>query len=161
MTRTRSCRPPGPSNQAYLSLHYSEATLAKTFRACSSPATTQTKPHRPPAVLGQELVHTTLSITHHTRSNLSTSTRTPWFSISPLMSALTTHLVTNLEKKENKKMNHAQASGSKARDKARNKITRKSKTHGLPTPRGEAKRVQHPVVKEQNHSKHSTRTPPA
>ena len=58
-------RPPGPSNQAYLSLHTLEATQAKTFRACSSPAPTQIKPHPTPAILGQESVHTTLSTTHH------------------------------------------------------------------------------------------------
>ena len=37
--------PPGPSNQAYLSLHSSEAAMAKTFRTCSSPAPTLIKPH--------------------------------------------------------------------------------------------------------------------
>ena len=42
-----------------------EASQAKTFRACSSPATTQTKPLPTPTILGQESVHTTLSITHH------------------------------------------------------------------------------------------------
>jgi hypothetical protein len=50
-----------------LSLHSSEATQAKTFRARSSPAPTQIKPQPAPAILGQESVHTTLSITHHTK----------------------------------------------------------------------------------------------
>jgi hypothetical protein len=59
------CRPSGHSNQPYLSLHHPEATLAKTFHTCSSPATTQTKPHPALVVLGQESVHTMLSITHH------------------------------------------------------------------------------------------------
>jgi hypothetical protein len=37
------------------------------FRACSSPAPTPVKPQPAPAILSQESVHTTLSITHHTR----------------------------------------------------------------------------------------------
>jgi hypothetical protein len=47
-----------------------------TFRACSSPAPTRVKPQPVPAILSQELVHTTLSITHHTRKRPSTSPRT-------------------------------------------------------------------------------------
>jgi hypothetical protein len=43
----------------------SEPTLAKSFHTCSSPATTQTKTHPTPAILGQETVHITLSTTHH------------------------------------------------------------------------------------------------
>jgi hypothetical protein len=39
----------------------------KTFRACSSPAPTPVKPQPAPAILSQELVHTTLSITRHTK----------------------------------------------------------------------------------------------
>jgi hypothetical protein len=42
-----------------------EATLVKTFHTCSSIATMQTKPHATPTTLGQELVHTKLSINHH------------------------------------------------------------------------------------------------
>jgi hypothetical protein len=42
-----------------------EATLTKTFRFCSSPATTQTKRQPTPAIPGQESVHTMLSTTHH------------------------------------------------------------------------------------------------
>jgi hypothetical protein len=38
---------------------------AQTFRARSSPAPTQIKPQPAPAILSQESVHTTLSITHH------------------------------------------------------------------------------------------------
>jgi hypothetical protein len=38
---------------------------AKTFRACSSPTPTQTKPQPTPAILGQESDHTTLSTTPH------------------------------------------------------------------------------------------------
>jgi hypothetical protein len=40
---------------------------AKTFHARSSPAPTQIKPQPAPAIVGQESVHTMLSITHHTR----------------------------------------------------------------------------------------------
>jgi hypothetical protein len=58
---------PVPSSRAYLSLHSSEATQANTFRACSSPALTQIKPQPAPAILSQESVHTTLSITHHSK----------------------------------------------------------------------------------------------
>jgi hypothetical protein len=88
-------RPPGPSSRAYLSLHSSEATQAKTFRARSSPAPTQIKLQPAPVILGQESVHTTLSITHHTKERPSTGPRTLRSSISPLMSALITHIVTN------------------------------------------------------------------
>jgi hypothetical protein len=42
-----------------------DATLIKTFCACSLFATTQTKLHPTPAVLGQETFYTTLSITRH------------------------------------------------------------------------------------------------
>jgi hypothetical protein len=48
----------------------------KTFHARSSPAPTQIKPQTAPAILGQESVHTTLSITHHTRERPSTSSQT-------------------------------------------------------------------------------------
>jgi hypothetical protein len=68
---------------------------AKAFRAHSSHAPTQIKPQPAPAILGQELVHTMLSITHHTKERPSTGPRTLRSSISPLMSALTTHIVTN------------------------------------------------------------------
>jgi hypothetical protein len=40
-----------------------------TFRACSSPAPTRVKSQPAPAILSQESVHTTLSITHHTRND--------------------------------------------------------------------------------------------
>jgi hypothetical protein len=49
---------------------------AKTFHASSSPAPTQIKPQPTPAILDQESVHTTLSITHHTREQPSTGPRT-------------------------------------------------------------------------------------
>jgi hypothetical protein len=47
-----------------------------TFHACSSPAPTRVKPQPAPAILSQESVHTTLSITHHTRKRPSTGPRT-------------------------------------------------------------------------------------
>jgi hypothetical protein len=46
------------------------------IRACSSPAPTPVKPQPAPAILSQESVHTTLSITHHTRKRPSTGPRT-------------------------------------------------------------------------------------
>jgi hypothetical protein len=49
---------------------------AKTFCARSSPAPTQIKPQPAPTILDQELVHTTLSITHHTKERPSTGPRT-------------------------------------------------------------------------------------
>jgi hypothetical protein len=68
--------PPGPSNLGYLSSPHLEASPATTFRACSSPAPTPVKPQPAPAILSQELVHTTLSITHHNRKRPSTGPRT-------------------------------------------------------------------------------------
>jgi hypothetical protein len=47
-----------------------------TFRACSSPAPTPVKPQPTLAILSQESVHTTLSITHHIRKRPSTGPRT-------------------------------------------------------------------------------------
>jgi hypothetical protein len=63
---------PGPSNEAYLPSPHMEASPTMTFRACSSPAPTPVKPQPAPAILSQESVHTTLSITHHTRKQPST-----------------------------------------------------------------------------------------
>jgi hypothetical protein len=51
----------------------------------------QIKPQPALAILGQESVHTTLSITRHSQERPSTGPWTLWSSISPLMSALTTH----------------------------------------------------------------------
>jgi hypothetical protein len=47
-----------------------------TFHACSSPAPTLVKPQPASAILSQESVHTTLSITRHTRKWPSTDPRT-------------------------------------------------------------------------------------
>jgi hypothetical protein len=75
-TRTWSRCPPGHSNQAYFSAPHLETSPASTFRACSLPAPTPIKPQPAPTILGQESVHTTLSITHHTRKQSSTIPRT-------------------------------------------------------------------------------------
>jgi hypothetical protein len=53
-----------------------EASSATTFRSCSSPAPTPVMPQPSPAILSQESIHTTLSITHHTRKRPSTGPRT-------------------------------------------------------------------------------------
>jgi hypothetical protein len=50
------------------------ASPAMKFRACSSPA--PVKPQPAPSILSQESVHTTLSITHHTRKRPSTGPQT-------------------------------------------------------------------------------------
>jgi hypothetical protein len=67
-----------------------------TFRTSSSPAPTPVKPQPAPAILSQELVHTTLSITHHTRKQPSTGPRTthgPQYYIGPNSSiALAEHV---------------------------------------------------------------------
>jgi hypothetical protein len=68
--------PWSPSNEAYLFSPHLEASPATTFRTCSSPAPTPVKPQHAPALLSQESVHRTLSITHHTRKRPSTSPRT-------------------------------------------------------------------------------------
>jgi hypothetical protein len=68
--------PPCPSNQTYLSSPHLEASPATTFRTCSSPALTRVKPQPAPVILSQESIHTTLSITHHTRKRPSTGPRT-------------------------------------------------------------------------------------
>jgi hypothetical protein len=74
--RTWPCWPPGPSSQAYLSFHSRRPHKALTFRARSSLAPTQIKPQPTPVILGQESVHTTLSITHHSQKWPSTGPRT-------------------------------------------------------------------------------------
>jgi hypothetical protein len=76
VARTWLHRPPGPSNEAYLSSPLLEASPATTIRSCSSPPPTPVNPQPAPAILSQELVHTTLLITHHTRKRPSTSPRT-------------------------------------------------------------------------------------
>jgi hypothetical protein len=87
--------PPGPSNQAYLSSPHLEASPATTFRTCSSPAPAPVKPQPAPAIFVKESVHTTLSITHHTRKRPSTGPRTthgpqPYTTSTPLTNQLVT-----------------------------------------------------------------------
>jgi hypothetical protein len=60
---------PDPSRLVFSTL---EASPAMTFRACSSPTPTPVKPQPALVILSQESVHTTLSITHHTRKRPST-----------------------------------------------------------------------------------------
>jgi hypothetical protein len=74
--RTWPCWPPGPSHQAYLPAPHLESSSISTFRACSSHAPAPIKPQPTPAVLSQELVHTKLSIIHHTRKRPSTGPQT-------------------------------------------------------------------------------------
>jgi hypothetical protein len=74
--RTLPRWPLGPSNESYLSSPHLEASPATTFRDCSSPAPTPVKPQPAHAIHSQELVQTTLSITHHTRKRPSTGPRT-------------------------------------------------------------------------------------
>jgi hypothetical protein len=95
--------PPGPSSQAYLSLHFLEAPrgidLSRPLFTCTNANQAATCT----AILGQESVHTTLSITHHSQESPSTGPRTVRSSISPLMSALTTH--TSNQFREKRKRN--------------------------------------------------------
>jgi hypothetical protein len=66
----------GSLERSLLSSPHMEASPATTLRACSSPAPTPVRPQPAPAILSQESVHTTLSITHHTGKRPSTSPRT-------------------------------------------------------------------------------------
>jgi hypothetical protein len=68
--------PPGRSNEAYSSSPHLDASPTMTFRACSSLAPTPIEPQTAPTILSQESVHTTLSITHHTRKRPCTGPET-------------------------------------------------------------------------------------
>jgi hypothetical protein len=74
--RTWSRRPPGPSNKILLVSPllggHRGIDLSHLFFIC----TTQIKLQPSPAILGQESVHTMLSITHHTKERPSTGPRT-------------------------------------------------------------------------------------
>jgi hypothetical protein len=115
--------PPGPSNKAYLSSPHLEASPATTFRACSSHAPKPVKPQPAPAILSQELVHTMLSITHHTRKRPSTGTRTKHCPQSPPWWVHWQHpqIVTWEKRKETNKKKLQQA--IKSQTKAKRKIT--------------------------------------
>jgi hypothetical protein len=108
-----------------LSSPHLEASSATTFRACSSPAPTPVKPQPAPAILSQESVHTTLSITHHTRTRPSTCPRTTHGPQSPPLWVhwQHPHKVTreNRKRKETNKKNLQQAIESQT--KAKSKIT--------------------------------------
>jgi hypothetical protein len=111
-------------NQVYLSSPHLEASLAMTFRACSSPAPTPVKPQPTPTILSHESVHITLVITHHTWKRPSTSPQTTWLSISPLMSALKTHTYGKPRERKRKETTKGNSNKrSKAKGKAKNKIT--------------------------------------
>jgi hypothetical protein len=112
--------PPSPSSQTYLSLHSLEAPQGIDLSCHSSPAPTQIKPHPAPAILGQESVHTTLSITHHSQERPSTGPRMLRSSITPLMRHWQHTRVTNSEKrKKNKKRKKNSNKWSKAKQKPR------------------------------------------
>jgi hypothetical protein len=117
--------PPSPSNQAYLSSPHLEASPATTFRTCSSPAPTPVKPQPAPAILSQESVHTTLSITHHTRKRPSSGPRTthdpqspPWW-----VHWQHTHIVTREKIKRNEMNKKKLQQAIESQRKAKSKIT--------------------------------------
>jgi hypothetical protein len=116
---------PGPLNQAYLSSPHLEASPTLTFRACSSPAPTPVKPQPAPAVLSQESVHTTLSITHHTRKRPTTGPQTTQALILPLDEYIyNTHVLVTKEKRKRKETTKTKSNKrSKAKGKAKGKIT--------------------------------------
>jgi hypothetical protein len=123
--RTWSRWPSGPSNQAYLSSPHLKASTATTFRACSSPATTLVKPQSAPTILSKQLVHTTLSITHHTRKWPSTGPRTTHGPQSPprWVHWQHTHIVT-WEKRKRKETNKKKLQEAiESQTKAKRKVT--------------------------------------
>jgi hypothetical protein len=117
--------PSGPSNEAYLSSPQLEASPATTFRTCSSPALTLVKPQPAPAILSQESVHTTLSITHHTRKRPSTGSRSthgpqspPWW-----VHWQHTHIVTREKRKRKETNKNKLQQAIKSQTKAKRNIT--------------------------------------
>jgi hypothetical protein len=123
---------PGPSNQAYLSSPHLEASPAMTFRSCSSPVPTPVKLQPAPTILSYESVHTTLSITHHTRKRPSTGPRTTHGPQSPSwwVHWQHTHIVTRERKKrkETNKGNSNKWSKANKRQRARPLEEDKSRT---------------------------------
>jgi hypothetical protein len=125
VARTWPRWPPGPSNEAYLSSPHLEASPAMTFHASPSPAPTWVKSQPAPAILSQELVQTTLSITHHTRKRPSTGPRTthgpqspPWW-----VHWQHPHIVTR-EKRKRKETNKKKLQQAiESQTKAKGKIT--------------------------------------
>jgi hypothetical protein len=98
-----------------------------TFHACSSLVPILVKPQPAPAILSQESVHTTLSITYqssHQKATIHRSSNHTWSWISPLMSALTTHTHSNLrEKKEKRNEQKKLKQAIESQRKAKSKIT--------------------------------------
>jgi hypothetical protein len=123
--RTWILWPPGPSNQAYLSSPHLEASSATTFRNCSSPTPIPVKLQSPRAIFSRESVHITLSITHHTRKQSTTSPQTPQDLNLPLDECIdNTHILVTKEKRkreETTKRNFNKR--KKAKEKAKSKIT--------------------------------------
>jgi hypothetical protein len=117
--RTWPYWPPGPSNQAYLSSPHLEASLATTFRTCSSLAPTPGKPQPAPAILSQELVHITLSITHHTRKRPSTGSWTTHGPQSPPWWVYWQHTHLVIKEKREKKRNDRRNSNKRSKTKQR------------------------------------------
>jgi hypothetical protein len=68
--------PTGSLERSLLVFSTPGGLIGDNLRACSSPTPTPVKPQPGPTILSQESVHTTLSITHHTRKRPSTSPRT-------------------------------------------------------------------------------------
>jgi hypothetical protein len=157
--RTWPCWPPCPSNEAYLSSPHLEASPATTFRACSSPAPTPVKPQPAPAIPSQESVHTTLSITHHTRKRPSTGPRTtqgpqspPWW-----VHWQHPHKVTR-EKRKRKETNKKKLQQAIERQtKAKSKITWRSQ---VSNPLGMGNSSTHPTQKQAQakSANHQTKT---
>jgi hypothetical protein len=119
VARTWPRWPPGPSNEAYLSSPFLE-----TFRACSSPAPTPFKPQPAPAILSQESVQTTLSITHHTWKRPSIGPRTTHGPQSPPWWVHWQHTYSNLRDKKGKETNKKKLQQAiESQRKAKRKIT--------------------------------------
>jgi hypothetical protein len=114
-----------------------EASLATTFRACSSHAPTPVKPQPASAILSQESVHTTLSITHHTRKRPSTGPRTTQVLNIPLDECIDyTHVLVTKEKRKRKettkrnlnKRSKAKGKGNNSTQLRQNKLTKRAQT---------------------------------
>jgi hypothetical protein len=102
-----------------------EASPVKTFRTCSSPAPTPVKPQPAPAILSQESVHKTLSITHHTRKGPSTGPRTTHAPQSPpcWVHWQHPHTVTRKKRKRKETNKKKPRQGIESQTKAKSKIT--------------------------------------
>jgi hypothetical protein len=102
----------GSLEPSLLVFSHLDASSTMTFHACSSLAPTLVKPQSAPAILSQESVHTTLSITHHT-----------WISI-PLDECIdNTYMITKKKRKRKETTKRNSNKRSKAKRKAKSKIT--------------------------------------